>query len=95
MGKSFKVWLDDTAFKDWLKPVMGNDREAFCSVIKSHRASTVYQQRIRARGEQLPVSCFGATQSSETANTSSATSTSIADTTEVWCPISTCVSQAH
>lgn len=89
MGKCkfSQLWLDDPSFRDWLKPVMGNDREAFCKVckktinltwngitaVKSHGASTVHQQRIRARGEQLPISFLGATQSAA-ATTSSATS---------------------
>ncbi|XP_030598461.1 delta-aminolevulinic acid dehydratase isoform X1 [Archocentrus centrarchus] len=86
MGKCkfSQLWLDDPLFKDWLKPVMGNDREAFCKVcrkiinltwngvtaIKSHRASTFHQQRIRACGEQIPVSFCGATQSTATATSS-------------------------
>ncbi|CAM4639158.1 unnamed protein product [Leuciscus chuanchicus] len=51
---------------------MGNDREAFCTVckkiinvtwngitaIKSHSASNIHQQRMRVRGEQLPISLF-------------------------------------
>jgi hypothetical protein len=36
MGKCkfSQTWVDDPTFKDWLKPVMGNDREAFCSLCK-------------------------------------------------------------
>lgn len=75
---------------------MGNDREGFCKVckkvinltwngvtaLKSHRASAIHQQRIRTRGEQIPISFFG-TQSNAaaTATSSSATRTSIAAVT--------------
>ena len=47
MGKCkfSQTWVDDPTFKDWLKPLMGSDREAFClfnvtwngiKAIKSH-----------------------------------------------------------
>ncbi|KAK0152285.1 hypothetical protein N1851_006335 [Merluccius polli] len=92
MGKCkfSKTWVDEPAYKDWLKPVMGNDREGFCVVckktinvtwngitaIRSHNASTVHQQRLRARGEQIPISlfCGGASSSTRTATPTNATS---------------------
>jgi hypothetical protein len=64
MGKVSQTWVDNPTFKDWLKTVMGNGREAFCSLckktinvtwngikaIKSHNASSSHQQRLRAKG---------------------------------------------
>ena len=82
MGKCkfSQLWVDDPLYKDWLKPVMGNDREAFCSVckktinvtwngitaIKSHSGSAIHQQRLRVRGGQLPISLFCDASSSTT-----------------------------
>lgn len=82
MGKCkfSQTWLDDPLFKDWLKPVMGNDREAFCSVckktinltwngvtaVKSHSASSIHQQRMKVRGEQLPISMFSLARTNPT-----------------------------
>ena len=28
------LWLEDSRFKDWLRPVVGNSREAYCHVCK-------------------------------------------------------------
>lgn len=70
--KFSQTWVDDPSFKEWLRPVMGNDREAFCTVckktinvtwngitaIKSHSGWNIHQQRISVRGKQLPISLF-------------------------------------
>ncbi|KAL6476780.1 hypothetical protein MHYP_G00152790 [Metynnis hypsauchen] len=75
------VWLDDPRFKDWLRPVVGNNREAFChaskktinilcmrlNAVKSHMESANHQRRMHRRGEQLPISMFCGTSPTSTA----------------------------
>lgn len=60
-------WVNDPAFKDWLRPVVGNNRQAYCSVCKkninvnwmganalrSHMQSTKHKNGMRSRREQL------------------------------------------
>lgn len=38
MGKCkfSELWLEDSRFKDWLRPVIGKSREAFCNVCKKN-----------------------------------------------------------
>src|SRR4029434_8870726 len=60
-------WVQDPEFKDGLRPVVGNNRQAYCSVCKkninvnwmganalrSHMQSTKHKNGIRGRREQL------------------------------------------
>src|SRR4029434_11090798 len=60
-------WVQDPAFKDWLRPVVGNNRQAYCSVCKkninvnwmganalrSHMQSTKHKNGMCGRREQL------------------------------------------
>ena len=73
--------MDEPSFKDWLRPVDGRNREAFCTLckktisvacmgvkaIRSHMASNIHQARMRGRNKQLPMSLF--CQGTATANT--------------------------
>lgn len=72
MGKKFSdSWMEDLAFKDWLRPVVGNSQQAYCSVCKkkkpvsvnlmganalrSHMQSFRHKNGMHARREQLPL----------------------------------------
>ncbi|KAL0152799.1 hypothetical protein M9458_052522 [Cirrhinus mrigala] len=86
------LWLEDSRFKDWLRPVVGNSHEAYCHVckktinitwvgvneVKSHMKSNSHQAKMRGRSEQLPISMFCATAASTTSTSTALHSTSTA-----------------
>ena len=85
------LWMEEPTFKDWLRPVVGNNREAYRNIckktihitwmevkaVKSHMDSASHQARMLGRSLQLTLSlfCTGSSATSATSTLSSSTST--------------------
>jgi len=87
-------WLEDPTFKDCLRPVVGNNRQAHCSVcikninirwmgvnaLRSRMQSISHKSGMRGRGEQLSVSTFCAAATITPPQTSATIQTNISAT---------------